>query len=96
MTEVPPLVKFRTIRVQNLLSEVISYSFGIRFGLKTQEHVKTSTKLCPDVENDIFVKMHLNKGVSSWRVSLEGFPASFLTKSADQLILLFHSIKLIN
>ena len=36
------LVKFRTFRVQSWLFEVISYSFGIIFGQKTQEHVKTN------------------------------------------------------
>ena len=45
MPETRLLVQFLTFRGQSWLFEVISYSFGIIFGQKTQEHVKLSKML---------------------------------------------------
>ena len=61
------------------------------YGQKTREHVKTIKKRCLEAKNHIFfVKMHLKKGMFSWRISLraslEGFLASFLAKSVDHLL----------
>ena len=76
--------------------EVISRSFCIIFGQKTEEHGKTIKK-CMEAKNIDFHKSGFKKGVFSWRVSLEGFLASFLAKSAaDQQIYLIHLLKLIN
>ena len=66
---------------------------------KTDEFIKMINSLsktddfiirCLEFKNYISVKINFKKmcfpGGFPWRVSLEGFPASFLTKSVDQLI----------
>ena len=97
MSEVRVLVQIRKLRVQILFFDVISRSFCIIFDQKTEEHVKTIEKRCLEVKKDDNHKSGFKKGMFSWRVSLEGFPASFLAKSAaDQQIYLIHLIRLIN
>ena len=63
MSDFRLLVQFRMLRVQNWLFEVILYSFGIIFGQKTQEHVKTITKRCLEAKHNIFMKMHSETGM---------------------------------
>ena len=64
MTEIRVLDKFRTFRIQNWLFDVISYSFGIIFGQKTQEifgqkteeHVKTIKQSRLEAKKRIFAE----------------------------------------
>ena len=76
---------------------MVRYHFSAR---KLKSTLKPSKDVVWRQKRHFFVKMHLEKGVfsrgNSRRASLEGFPASFLAKSVDQLFYLLNLIKLIN
>ena len=71
------LIKCRTFRVPNWHVEVISYSFGIIFGQKTQEHVKTIKKHCLETENEI-IRKNVFKNMFSSKFTCFGSKADFL------------------
>ena len=55
------------------------------FWQKTEEDVKILKQLSLETQNDTFRKT-VFENMFSWRVSQEGFPASFLAENVDHLI----------
>ena len=67
--------------------------FEAFFGQKSKEHLQTTKKHRLEAKHKyLFMQMCLKKVWFARRVSPEGFPASFLAKSADQFFSFFFDL----